>query len=150
VAYTSRRLKRRKELKDALRRGDFESVVARAVEDTTVRASVYSLLCDGDTAIRDRAAECLGLIAANDEIDSVREIVRRLVWSMNDEAGSLIPHAPQAIGEILFNVPSLIDEYSEILASFSETEPFGEGVRKALRRISQARSRGRRTPPPSS
>lgn len=100
--------------------------------------TLQSLLFDGEEAIRWRAAEGLGRVAARvaeEDLDRVRVVVRGLFWSMNDESGNLIRFAPQAIGEILARVPELQPEYEKNLAAFRDESPFEEGVRWALRRI---------------
>ena len=43
--------------------------------------------------------------------------------------------APETIGEILHDVPQLIAEYSRLLSSFLDQEPFRTGVRIAVSRI---------------
>jgi hypothetical protein len=117
---------------------DLEGLAAWAEGETASRQAVFSLLCDPDPAVAGRAAEALGrfsAIDARDDLETVRERIRRLLWSMNDEAGACIPLAPRAIGAILVHVPFLIGEYTDILASFAEIDPFRAEVRKALERI---------------
>jgi hypothetical protein len=97
-----------------------------------------SLLFDPERLIVWRTVEAIGRLAAieyKDEPNRVKEFLRRLFWAMNDESGGLCRHAPEAIGEILFNVPDLIDEFGLILASFVDEEPFEVGVRLAVARI---------------
>jgi hypothetical protein len=97
-----------------------------------------SLLFDPDGLIVWRTVEAIGRLAAieyKDEPNRVKEFLRRLFWAMNDESGGLCRHAPEAIGEILFNVPDLIEEFGLILASFVDEEPFEVGVRLALARV---------------
>lgn len=47
--------------------------------------------------------------------------------------------APQALGEILRNVPQLIDEYAPMLPPFLIEEPFEAGTRIAISRIAEIR-----------
>jgi hypothetical protein len=100
---------------------------------------LLSHLVSDDPILPERAAEALGLIAADlakTNPEKVREIIRRLLWSMNDEAGSLIIHAPQALAEILANVPELIGEYADLLFSFWDESPFQGGIIQAAARLS--------------
>lgn len=102
---------------------------------------LVSLLYDRDKVICYRAAEALGIVAAvmiAQNPESIRELLRRLFWSMNDESGNLCWYAPEAIGEILYNVPSLCSEFCGILASFLVEEPFEKGTRLAISRIATA------------
>lgn len=97
-----------------------------------------SLLFDPERLIVWRTVEAIGRLAAieyKDQPNRVKEFLRRLFWAMNDESGGLCRHAPEAIGEILFNVPDLIDEFGLILASFVDEEPFEVGVRLAVARV---------------
>jgi len=84
-----------------------------------------------------RAVEALGEVADYLwELERTREIIRRLFWSMNDESGSLGWYAPQAVGEILYRVHPLMDEFGRILASLHGQEPFREGVFWGMSRMS--------------
>jgi len=67
-----------------------------------------SLLFDRDKVICFRASEALGKVAAMEadkDLEPVRDLLRRLFWMMNDESGNTCWYAPEAIGEILYNVP---------------------------------------------
>jgi hypothetical protein len=137
VAEGSSRKTRAREL---LHREDREALLSWAAAEPSARRTLFSLLCDTDPAVCRRSAEAIGWLSAvqaESDLEPVREQIRRLVWSMNDEAGSLIRHAPTAIGAILYHVPELIDEYAHVLASFGGTEPFQESVRQALDRLSE-------------
>ena len=99
---------------------------------------VMSLLYDDALLARMRAVEALGRVGgmlAQTDMESVRGIIRRLFWGMNDESGNLIRSAPEAIGEILFNTPVLITEYGRVLGSFCVEEPFERGTHLALARL---------------
>ena len=103
---------------------------------------ITPLIYDSDLLIRWRAVEALGKVSAviaETDPEYVREIIRRYFWSMNDESGNQIRNAPELIAEILFNVPSLISEFSELYASFLSEEPFECGSHWGLARISQFR-----------
>ena len=67
------------------------------------------------------------IIAASAFLGFVGEVVRRLLWSMNDESGSVGWSAPEAVAEIVVHVPRL-DEYAEVVASSIDLDPFQRGV----------------------
>jgi len=73
---------------------------------------------------------------ARQDLEGVREMLRRTLWSMNDESGGLLWHGPQVMGAVLANVPALCREFGPILAGFLEEEPFRVGTRWALWRLS--------------
>jgi hypothetical protein len=54
---------------------------------------------------------------------------------MNDESGGLGWHSPEMIGEILVNVPRLIEEYAGLLMAFVKEEPFERGSHLAIYRV---------------
>jgi len=54
---------------------------------------------------------------------------------MNDESGGLGWHAPEAIAEVLYNIPKLAGEYAILLASFLREEPFERGAHFSLVRV---------------
>lgn len=97
---------------------------------------------DDDRLICRRAVEALGIAAgleAKRSLENVRRLIRRLLWTMNDESGSICWYAPEAIGEVLINVPSLIDEYGPLLPAFLQEEPFERGTHWAVARVASLR-----------
>jgi HEAT repeat protein len=99
---------------------------------------LLSLTFDADELIRWRAVEAIGRVGgalAQTEPDRVRDFIRRLLWSMNDESGGLGWHAPEAIGEILVNAPSLIPEYGVLLTASLRIPPFEVGSHVAVYRV---------------
>jgi hypothetical protein len=101
-----------------------------------------SLTYDDDELVKWRAIEATGWVAAvlaSSGREKLRDATRRLLWLMNDESGGVGWHSPELIGEILFNVPSLIPEFSSLLPSFLREEPFEAGTHFALARIASVR-----------
>lgn len=99
---------------------------------------VISFLVSDDPLLRWRAIEALGKVSrekAQTELDQVREIIRRLLWGMNDESGNFILHAPEAIAEILCNVPRLIGEYAQVFSSYRDVPPLQPGVYWGIARL---------------
>ncbi len=104
--------------------------------------TLTALLYDSDHLICRRAVEALGIVAgleAERNLENVRRLVRHLLWTMNDESGSICWYAPEAIGEVLINVPSLIDEYGPLLVTFLQEEPFERGAHWAVARVASLR-----------
>lgn len=139
----TRNVRRKLEVRAFLGRADRAGLLGWADSEghRTALRTLQSLLFDSEEAIRWRAADGLGRVAARvaeEDLDRVRVVLRGLFWSMNDESGNLIRFAPQAIGEILFHVPELLPEYELKLAAFREEPPFEEGVRWALEHLGGA------------
>ena len=108
------------------------------MEDRSPFRILQPLLHHPDPVLRWRAIEAMGIVAAckaETDIEAVRDLIRRLFWTMNDESGNLIRTAPEAIGEILFRIPGLIPEYVPNLTGFLREEPFERGVHFALARL---------------
>jgi len=92
---------------------------------------------DDNEFVRWRAIEAIGWVVAayaEYDLDKVRDMLRRLLWQMNDESGGLTWHSPELIGEILVNVPTLIPEYADLLPSYLVEEPFERGTHFAVYR----------------
>ena len=104
--------------------------------------TLTALLYDNDRLICRRAVEALGVAAgleAERRLENARRLIRCLLWTMNDESGSICWYAPEAIGEVLVNVPSLIDEYGPLLLAFLQEEPFERGAHWAVARVASLR-----------
>ena len=92
-----------------------------------------------------RAVGLMGLLAArlaDGDLDNLREVLRRLMWGLNEESGAIIWAAPQAMGEILCQAPALAPEFGRILCSYLEPEanylehpPLQAGTAWALGRL---------------
>jgi hypothetical protein len=68
-----------------------------------------------------RAAACLGTSVsslAEHRPDDARNVVRRLMWHMNEESGNIGWGIPEAFGEILAASDSLAKQYKNILISY--------------------------------
>jgi len=111
--------------------------------------SLFPLLCSNDEQIKWRAVTAMGAVVANladEDIESARVIIRRLMWSLNDESGGIGWGAPEAIGEILACHGGLAREYVNILTSyikedgnFLEHEPLQKGAMWGVARLAQVR-----------
>jgi len=106
---------------------------------------LISSLCSIDEKIEYRAAVAIGIVAAklaDHDIESARVIMRRLMWSLNDESGGIGWGAPEAMAEIMARNKKLADEYRKILISYSEPgknylehEGLQRSVRRGLKRL---------------
>jgi len=137
------RLGRQKKIvRDLLERHDREGLVrwadGRKKGITTLLAL---LLYQTDELMRWRCIEGLGLLAANlapQGVEPLRDIIRRLLWTMNDESGNVGWFAPEAIGEIMASVPRLAREFTDLLPNFLVEEPFERGTHWAMVRVAGA------------
>ncbi len=138
VKYISRRSARKRQIHGPLMTRDYGELSTRATQDKGIISALLSLLLEQDDLLRWRTIEALGQVAAavaREDLEESRNLVRKLLWSMNDESGSQAWYAAEALGEILYQVPALAEEYTTILASFATIYPFEAGVQWALSRI---------------
>ena len=74
-----------------------------------------------DDPIKWHAVSALGAVVAalaEREMETARIIMRRLMWSLNDESGSIGWGAPEAMAEIMAVHDGLAEEYAHILVAY--------------------------------
>lgn len=130
---------RKPALGELLEKPDPEAVHRWVASDPRAIRALFSGLFEPDPLKRWRIVWALGQAAAvyrrADNDEAIRDWIRRLLWAMNDESGATFWHAPEAVGEILFNVEYLIGEYLAVLGSFRQVSPFEPGVFWAMSRV---------------
>jgi len=135
----SRHVQQKKVLRELLERHDREGLIEWADGRKKGITSLLALLLyEADELIRWRCIEGLGLLAADlapRGLEQIRDVIRRLLWTMNDESGNVGWFAPEAIGEILARVPRLGREFSGLLPGFLVEEPFERGAHWAMVRV---------------
>ena len=117
---------------------DLAALESWASTEPQAERVLQSLLYDGEELVCWRAVEALGRVAAaraRDGVEPVRELLRRVLWLMNDESGGLLRAGPQVMGAVLAHVPPLCREFGAMVAGFLEEEPFRVGARWALWRL---------------
>lgn len=82
---------------------------------------LFTALLDRDEDVRWRAVVAFGKVLerlADARPEAARTIMRRIIWSLNEESGNIAWFAPQAFGEILAGHPLLAREYHRLLLSY--------------------------------
>jgi hypothetical protein len=136
------RRERKRTATELLRERDLPAIGEWARRDGRTKDTFVALLYQQDELLCWRAIEAIGRVSAaiaEADLEAVRGLLRRLLWSMNDESGSLGWRSPEAIGEILANVPPLIDEFGMLLPAFLWEEPFERGTHWAVARLARLR-----------
>jgi HEAT repeat protein len=110
---------------------------------------LFSFLVHSDERLRWRAITAMGAVVENlalNDMEGARVIMRRLMWSLNDESGGIGWGAPEALAEIMARHEGLAREYSRILISymddegnFLEYEALQRGVLWGLVRLARVR-----------
>ena len=108
---------------------------------------LFSFLCSTDPQIKWRAVKSIGEVVKNiaeEDMESARVIMRRMIWNLNDESGGIGWGLPEAMGEVMAQHQGLAGEYVMILESyiredgnFLEHEPLQRGVLWGLGRLAQ-------------
>lgn len=86
---------------------------------------LISFFCNKDVTIKQRAIITIGEVVnflASQDMESARIVMRRLMWSLNDESGGIGWGAPEAMAEIMSLNEQLAKEYASILISYANPE----------------------------
>ena len=116
---------RKADVRGLLEAFDMEGVLVLARRQRRVLSLLLGLTYDPDEVIAWRAVEGLGLAAvvvAEGETEFVRGILRRLLWSLNDESGGIGWKSPQGLGAIVAGRLDLFSEFVPIIISLFEME----------------------------
>jgi hypothetical protein len=110
---------------------------------------LFSFLMHEDENVRWRAVSAMGAVInalADQDMEGARVIMRRLMWSLNDESGGIGWGAPEAMGEILARHEGLANEFVPVFISylnpdgnFLEYELLQRGLMWGLARLARAR-----------
>ena len=87
--------------------------------------SLFSFLHNADQDAKWAAVKAIGAIVAkiaDEDMESARVIMRRLMWNLNNESGGIGWGSPEAMGEILANHEGLAKEYAHILISYTRED----------------------------
>ena len=123
-------------MKGRIRRGQVLEILTRSNVDSgltelrrmpagKVVNALFSFLYSQDEIIKWRAATFMGLFVqdlAEEDMESARNVVRRLMWNLNDESGGIGWGSPEAMGEILTCHEGLAREYAPILFSYANKD----------------------------
>ena len=112
--------------------------------------SLFSSLCETNTAIKVRAVRVMGILVAKlaeKDMDEAREVMRRLMWYLNEESGNSGWGAPEAMAEIMARHQGLANEYTHILVSYMredgnylENPRLQRGLLMGIERLAQCRA----------
>lgn len=141
----------RKEIKKILELKDFEKNINLIHEFPPFKVvnALFSLLVTTDEIIRNRVVKAFGEVVsklAEENLESARIVMRRLMLSLNDESGGIGWGSPEAMGEIMARSEKLAEEYHKILISYTlgggnelDFEDLQKDVIAGLRRLSVVR-----------
>ena len=147
--YRGRELKQR--ILELLKSENFKPALQtiRSFPARRVINPLFALLCSMEPQVKWRAITAIGAVVANlaqDDMESARVVMRRMIWNLNDESGGIGWGLPEAMGEVMAQHEGLAQEYVHMLLSyiredgnFLEHEPLQRGVLWGLGRLAQTR-----------
>ncbi len=114
-------------VEDTLKSDNFE-VRVQELTSLGLRRVINALLAflySPNALVKWRAVTAVGCVVArmaDEEMESARVVMRRLIWSLNDESGGIGWGAPEAMGEIMANHEGIASEFSSILLSYIQQD----------------------------
>jgi hypothetical protein len=104
--------------------GDSEQEWDRLPARKAVHA-LCSFLYSTDQRLKWCAVQAMGKTVArlaDTDLEAARDVVRRLMWNLNDESGGIGWGSAEAMGEILARHGGLAREYTQILLSYARED----------------------------
>ncbi len=116
----------RKRLLEALKSQDWPASLENLKKETSrgLVSQAIAALSNPEPMLKWRAVETVGLLVSKlikEDKESARDVIRRLLWSLNEESGSIGWGAPEALAEILARDKGLAQEFLPIFVSFLKT-----------------------------
>ncbi|MDL1957245.1 MAG: hypothetical protein LWW95_09425, partial [Candidatus Desulfofervidus auxilii] len=106
---------------------DFEKIIFLCNKNVRAFKFLRSCLYDVDSRIYWSAIEAIAKLMQvwwqENKKEKVREFIRNLFWSMNDESGGIGWNAPQTIAEIIIHIPQLLEPYGSMMVAHAFEEP---------------------------
>ena len=139
----------KEKIKNLLKEDDFDEHLQKLHEFPPLKVvnALLSLLVTTDEKLKNRVVKSFGEVVAKlaeNDIESARIVMRRLMLSLNDESGGIGWNSPEAMGEIMARCNKLADEYHKILISYAtgggnelDFEGLQKSVIEGLKRLSR-------------
>jgi hypothetical protein len=141
----------KKKLFELLSQGDLDKALVETglLPPRQIINPLLSFVQSGNEKVKWRAVKATGQVVsrlAESDLEAARVIMRRLMWTLNDESGGIGWGSPEAMGEILAAHSGLAQEYAHILISYVrqdgnylEHEGLQRGLLWGIGRLSEKR-----------
>jgi len=141
----------KKKLFDLLSQGDLDKALVETgrLPPRQIINPLLSFIQSGNEKVKWGAVKATGQVVsrlAESDLEAARVIMRRLMWTLNDESGGIGWGSPEAMGEILTAHSGLAQEYALILLSYAredgnylEHEGLQRGLMWGIGRLSEKR-----------
>jgi len=130
----------RKKVVELLGRSDFRGIVGLFEQGVPVFRMLQGLSYDKNELVCWRAVEAAGHVAeamARTDEAAVRNMVRRLVWTLSDECGGMAWSTPEMLAEMAARNPVLLKDIPLIVVHLDEP-PFRFGATWAAGRLAES------------
>lgn len=131
----------KKDFLNLLEKADFETIQKASLQNKNILGWLISLSYDKDNLMSWKAIEAMEYVAKAyieaQDIETLRNTIRKLLWSMTDESGGIGWRAAELIGQIIYAEPSLFEDIIPILWSQREEESFLESVLRSMIKLSK-------------
>ena len=122
-------IREKRRISKLLESSDIEAVIheLRQLPVSRVINPLIGALCSSNETARWHAITALGPIVtdlADRDIEAARVVMRRFMWSLNDESGGIGWGAPEAMGEIMAGHNRLAEEYGHMLVAYMREDGF--------------------------
>jgi hypothetical protein len=112
-----------------LAQAELEAVLAAMAEYPPEKLlnPLFSAICSASEKTKWNAVSAMGATVArlaNQDMEAARIVMRRFMWSLNDESGGIGWGTPEAMAECLTCHEGLAQEYTKILVSFMRENGF--------------------------
>lgn len=100
--------------------GEIESELAQFAPQDIIHP-LFSALCSSNELCKWHAVSAFGVVVpkmVETDVESARIIMRRFLWSLNDESGGIGWGVPEAMGEVMARSELLFYEYGHLLLSY--------------------------------
>lgn len=117
----------KKQVKTLLSRREHDQLIKLSETDVRYWNEIRFRLYDLDESIRWSAIETVAGIMQrwweSGKEEKVRNYIRTLFWSLNDESGGIGWSSAQTVAEIIMHIPELADPYASMLIAHTLDEP---------------------------
>ena len=122
-------IQEKRRISTLLESSDIEAVIheLRQLPVFRVINPLIGALCSGNETVRWHAITALGPIVADladHDMEAARIVMRRFMWSLNDESGGIGWGAPEAMAEIMAWHDGLAEEYGHMLVAYMREDGF--------------------------
>lgn len=131
----------KKDFLSLLENSDFETIEKASLQNKNIFGWLISFSYDKENPLSWKAIEAMEHVAKAhvnaQDIEPLRNTIRKLLWSMTDESGGIGWRAAELIGAIIYTDPSLFKDIIPILWSQREEESFLESVLRSILKLSK-------------